>query len=132
MNWKRSIIKELERREAEKENERRVMRELWEEATQGKDVILNLDDMGKIKDRIDEIDDLRNSLLEERQELQEKCKHPSYKAGYTSYRLGQASINRICTECYEWPIGEITEEEVKAFEILENKHKPHENRKGNI
>ncbi len=53
----------------------------------------------KIKDRIREINKIREDLLNELKALQESCTHEEYHIGTYSWRIGCYDQKRICLEC---------------------------------
>lgn len=65
-------------------------------------------DINYIKDRIDEINELKNELNQEIDELRDKCPHDNKKIGYLILTNGDYDISEICIDCGKI-LGPITE-----------------------
>lgn len=64
-----------------------------------------------MKNRIDEINELRKQLDDEIKMIQETCTHDEYHIGIYSWRIGSYNLNRICEKCYTVRLGTPSKEE---------------------
>jgi hypothetical protein len=81
-----------------------------------------------MKNRIDEIYEIKKSLDKEIELIRENCTHDEYHIGIFSWRVGCYELMRFCENCYSTKLGMASDIESEEYysEMTELKKKSEE------